>query len=56
MCKLQEGYFMGEIMMSWKTFTPEELVTIRQNAYVKSATTQYDPFHCGIQGGVLETI
>ena len=24
--------------MSWKTFTPEELVKIRQNPYVKSAT------------------
>jgi len=24
--------------MSWKTFTPEELVKIRQNPYMKSAT------------------
>jgi transposase len=34
-----EAILWGDKQMSWKTFTPEELVKIKQSPYVKSATT-----------------
>lgn len=37
--------------MNWKTFTPEELVKIRQNLYVKGATVHMIRFASVFKGG-----
>jgi len=53
---LHGSNFMGRYQMSWKTFTPEELVKIKQNPYVKSATAHMIRFNSVFKAEFWEQI